>query len=293
MVAVIAVFGPTASGKSAVAEAVADRLQTEVVSCDALQVYRGLPILTNQPTRPTRLVGIREPSEEMSVGAYATLAHDTIDALVAAHGAAVVCGGTGLYLRAALADMAVPPRPASGVRERIQAEVHADPVVAHQRLADVDPRAAAAVHVNDVRRLVRALELTEAGYSLVPDDDRLWASSTRHPTLIVGLDVPAAQLERRIAERTDAMFTAGVVAEVLAARAAGVSHTAAQALGLEEIAMLPPQEARNRIVVRTRRYAAYQRKWMRRVPGLVSVDGMRTPEEIAEEIVGMVASRPL
>ena len=127
MVAVIAVFGPTASGKTAVAEEVADRLGTEVVSCDAMQVYRGLPILTNQPSRPTALVGIRDLSEEMSVGAYATLAHAAIDELVARTGTAVVSGGTGLYLRAALADLDVPPPPGAGVRERILAEVERDP----------------------------------------------------------------------------------------------------------------------------------------------------------------------
>ena len=106
---VVAVFGPTASGKSAVAEAVAERLGTAVVSADAMQVYRGLPILTNQPSTPTRLVGIRALGEEMSVGAFAELAHGEIDALVRDRGAAVVCGGTGLYLRAALADLDVPP----------------------------------------------------------------------------------------------------------------------------------------------------------------------------------------
>ena len=153
MVPVVAVFGPTASGKTAVAEAVAERLGTGVVSCDALQVYRGLPILTNQPSRLTRLVGIREASEEMSVGAYAALAHEAIDELVDSHGAAVVCGGTGLYLRAALADMAVPPPPAVGVRERIRAEVEADPVAAHARLAGLDFRAATAVHARAAVRL--------------------------------------------------------------------------------------------------------------------------------------------
>jgi tRNA dimethylallyltransferase len=285
MIAVVAVFGPTASGKTAVAEAVADRLGTEVVSCDALQVYRGLPILTNQPSRPTRLVGIREASEEMSVGAYATFAHEAIDELIASRGTAVVCGGTGLYLRAALADMAVPPPPADGVRERIRAEVEADPGAAHVRLSVLDPRAAAAVHANDTRRLVRALELAEEGRSLVPDDDRLWAATTRHPTLIAGLDVPAAELERRIVERTAAMFAAGVVDEVRAALAAGVSHTAAKALGLEEIATLPEAEARERIIVRTRRYAAYQRKWMRRIPGLALVDATSAPDQIASRVL--------
>ena len=285
MAAVIAVFGPTATGKTAVAEAIADRLGTSVVSCDALQVYRGLPILTNQPGRPTALVGIRDLGEEMSVGAFATLAHAAIDDLVARTGTAVVSGGTGLYLRAALADLGVPPPPAAGVRERILAEVEAVPAAAHDRLAGLDPRSAAVVHVNDTRRLVRALELAEAGESLVPDDDRLWASATRHPTLIAGIDVPADELERRIVARTDAMFAQGVVEEVRDALESGVSPTAAKALGLAEIASLSESDARERIIIRTRRYATYQRKWMRRIPGLVRVDGTRSPEEVAVEVL--------
>ncbi len=291
MVAVIAVFGPTGSGKTVVAETIADRWGTAVVSCDALQVYRGLRLLTNQPDRPTALVGIRDLDEEMSVGAYAVLAHEAIDELVSRTGRAVVSGGTGLYLRAALADLHVPPPPADGVRERVCAEVEGDPLAAHERLAELDPRAAAAVHPNDKQRLIRALELAEAGDTLVPADDRLWANTTRHATLIVGLDVPADELERRIVLRTQAMFAHGVVEEVRDALALGVSPTAAKALGLKEIATLPEREARERIVVRTRRYAAYQRKWMRRIPGLVSVDGTRKPEEVADAIFEVARAR--
>src|SRR6478735_12164450 len=140
MVAVFGVFGPTASGKTAVAEALADGLATAVVSCDAMQVYRGLPILTNQPSRPTALVGIRDLDEEMSVGAYATLAHAAIDEIVNRGRTAIVSGGTGLYLRAALADLDVPPPPGEGVRERIVSEVEGDPAAAHARLTTLDPR---------------------------------------------------------------------------------------------------------------------------------------------------------
>jgi tRNA dimethylallyltransferase len=147
------------------------------------------------------------------------------------------------------------------------------------------------VHRNDERRLVRALELAETGASLVPDDDRLWASATRHPTLIAGLEVPPDELERRIVARTEAMFEQGVVAEVQAALAAGVSKTAAKALGIEEIANLPQDEARERIVIRTRRYAAYQRKWMRRIPGLVLVDATRPAEDVAADVLLAAASR--
>ncbi len=227
----------------------------------------------------------------MSVGAYAGLAHAAIDELVARTGTAVVSGGTGLYLRAALADLALPPPPGAGVRERIRAEVETDSASAHARLATLDSAAAAAVNANDQRRVIRALELAEAGESLVPAEDRLWAETTRHPTLIVGLDLPVAELERRIVARTAAMFDRGVVDEVRAALAAGVSLTAAKALGLDEIATLPEAEARERIVVRTRRYAAYQRKWMRRIPGLVSVDGTRSPEEVADAVLEVARAR--
>ena len=289
--AVIAVFGPTASGKTAVAERLADVLGTEVVSCDALQVYRGLPLLTNQPARATRLVGIRELDDEMSVGAFAQLAHEAIDELVAEHGVAVVCGGTGLYLRAALADLRVPPAPAEGARERWEQLYDHDPGAAHERLCSLDPAAAATVHPNDRRRVVRALELAEAGSSLVPAEDRLWSAGTRLPTLIAGLELPAAELERRIVHRTAEMFAAGVVDEVRTALRGTVSRTAEQALGLREIAELEPDAAREAIVARTRRYAAYQRKWMRRIPGLVSVDATLTPDEVADAILEVARAR--
>jgi tRNA dimethylallyltransferase len=284
---VIAVFGPTASGKSAVAEAVADRLGTEVVSADAMQVYHGLPILTNQPTRPTRLVGICSPGEGMSVGAFAALAHAEIDELVVARGAAVVAGGTGLYLRAALADLEVPPPGDIAARRRIEREVDVDRAAAHRRLSELDRAAADAVHPNDRKRLVRALELAEAGRSLVTGQERLWSGAVRRPTLICGLTVSPDVLERRIRARAEAMFEEGVVTEVRDALAHPLSRTAEKALGLAEIAELEPSEALERMVVRTRRYAAYQRKWMRRIPGLVTLDGERPAGEVAEEIVAL------
>ena len=152
----------------------------------------------------------------MSIGAFAALAHDELDRLVAARGAAVVSGGTGLYLRAALADLDV-PRPWRWRIARIAREVDDDRIAAHERLAGLDPAAAAVVHRNDRKRLVRALELAEAGTSLVAGRDRLWRGGTRRPTLVAVLDVPADVLERRIRERAEAMFARGVVDEVRAA----------------------------------------------------------------------------
>jgi tRNA dimethylallyltransferase len=281
---VVAVFGPTASGKSRVAEAVADVLGTEVVSADALQVYRELPLLTNQPDRPTRLVAIRPVAETMSVGEYAGLAHAAIDELVARSGTAVVAGGTGLYLRAALADLDVPPPVPEG-RRRWGAAYDADPAAAHAELRARDPAAADAVHVNDRRRVVRALELSDDGRSLVPTRSRLWSADHRRPSVVFGLVLPSVELERRIRERTTAMFARGVVEEVTAALAAGVSPTAEQALGLREIATLPRDEALEAVVLRTRRYAAYQRKWMRRISGLVTLDAARPASDVARDIV--------
>jgi tRNA dimethylallyltransferase len=261
------------------------------VSADALQVYRGLPILTNQSARPTRLVAIRDLDEEMSVGEFAELAHETIDELVAATGSAVVAGGTGLYLRAALVDLRVPPAPAAGVRARIEHAYDADPAGAYDRLEALDPTAAVAVHPNDRRRVVRALELAEAGASLAPEHDRLWSEDFRRPTLVAGLDVPAGVLQARIRARAERMLAAGVADEVRAALAHGVSQTAEKAMGLRELAELPEPEALERIVVSTRRYAAYQRKWMRRIPGIVMIDADRPADEIADEILEVARAR--
>ena len=282
MAAVIGIFGPTASGKSAVAEVLARRIPAEVVVADSAQLFRGLPILTNQS--PATLVGVWGLEQEASVAEYQQLAHDAVDAALAAGRAPIVVGGTGLYFRAALADLDVPPAPEPGARERWGALYDQDGAeAAHRVLAERDPEAAAAVHPNDRRRVVRALELAEAGHSL--RGDRLWAGETRHPTLIVGLHVSVEELDRRILERTHAMFGAGVVEEVRQALEQPLSATARKIMGLREIAELAPPEAEEELAARTRRLGAYQRKWMRRIPGLVTVRADRSPEEVADEIL--------
>jgi tRNA dimethylallyltransferase len=289
---VLAIFGPTGSGKSAVAESLARRIPAELVSADSMQVYRGLPILTNQPRFPTRLVGLWGLDHDASVGEYQRLAHDAIDEVLAAGKTPIVVGGTGLYLRAALSEMELPPPAPAGRREhwqRLYDRVGAER--AHELLAERDPAAAASVHRNDRRRVVRALELVDAGSSLKAPADRLWSSDTRRPTLVFGLDLPRDELLRRIETRTRAMFEAGVQEEVADAVAGPMSATARKALGLEEVASLPRERAIEAMIVRTRRYAAYQRKWMRRIPGLVSVDADQPPAEVADEILEVVRAR--
>ncbi|MER3409343.1 MAG: tRNA (adenosine(37)-N6)-dimethylallyltransferase MiaA [Thermoleophilia bacterium] len=289
---VIALFGPTASGKTAVAEALAERIRAELISADSMQVYRGLPILTNQPSKPTRLVAIWPLHKEASVGEYQRLAHAAIDHALAQRRTPIVVGGTGLYLRAALAELQVPPAPSPEARARWERLYdRLGPERAHCLLAGRDPQAASRVHPRDRRRVVRALELAEMGYSLRPRNDRLWSAEARHPTLLVGLDVPREELERRIRARTEAMLAAGAAEEARRALQGRLSTTARQAIGLLELARLPAREAAEAIVLRTRQYASYQRKWMRRLPGLATVDGTRPPHEIADEILDLARRR--
>ena len=288
MADVIAIFGPTASGKSAVGEEIARRIPAELVSADAMQVYRGLPILTNQSS--ARLAGIWDLDHEASVGEYQALAHVAIDEILAAGRTPVVVGGTGLYIRAALADLELPPAVPVETRERLERLYdRLGGELAHELLAEHDPAAAEAVHPNDRRRIVRALELAEAGRSLRPSRDRLWAGEMRCPTLIVGLELSREELRRRIAERAREMFERGVEEEVRRALARPISETARHIHGLREIAELPRDQALEALITRTRRYAVYQLRWMRRVPGLVPLDADRPPASIADDVLGLAA----
>jgi tRNA dimethylallyltransferase len=278
---VLALFGPTASGKTAVAGILRDRLGAEVISADSAALYAGIPILTAAPDYPAGLVGVVPLDEDISVGRYQQLAHAAIDE---AHTPLVV-GGTGLYFRAALSELAIPPR---GRREHWQDEVdRLGTEAAHALLADRDPAAAARVHANDRRRVVRALELAEAGHTLAPADDRLWTDDTRYPTTIVALDLPLDELDGRIAARTKAMAAAGAADEAVRAWGQPLSGTARKVLGLEDFATLPVEEAVERVTVATRRLARYQRKWLRRIPGVVTLAANRPPEEIAADIVAL------
>ena len=290
--AVIAVFGPTASGKSAVAAALAARLAGVLVGADAMQVYQGVPILTNQSPEPTELVSIWPLDHEASVGDYAPRAHGLVDASIAEGRCPIVVGGTGLYLRAALAELDIPPAPPAGTRERLESLYESDGgQAAHALLAERDPTAAASVHVNDRRRVVRALELVEVGRTLRPAAPTLWTEATRHPTLLVGLDVEPERLGQRIVERSRQMIAEGARSEARAALAGPISITASRIIGLHEAAELDDDTAAEAIALKTRRYAAYQRKWMRRIPSIKLLDAEAPAELIADEILEMARPR--
>ncbi len=291
----IALFGPTAVGKTAVAIALARGLRERgedpvAVSADALQVYSGLQTLTGTASRAERaqlehrLISFLPVDARFSAGEYAELAHAQIDGLLAAGQRPIVVGGTGLYLRAALTELSLRPPPAAGVRERWLAELERQgPEALHRLLAQRAPWAAAGIEPGDRQRIVRALELLEAGELEPPDgESQLWTDEMRRPTLLVGLVRDRDDLYRRIDARVDAMVAAGVEAEVRRANAAGASVTARKALGFEEL-LAGDVEGMKR---RTRNYARRQLTWMRKLAAIHELDlAHRSPDEAAAEIL--------
>jgi tRNA dimethylallyltransferase len=288
---VIALFGPTGVGKTAVALALAvalrERGETPVaVSADALQVYAGLEVLTGVATAAEqrvlehRLVSFLPVDARFSVAEYAALAHAQIDELLAAGATPIVIGGTGLYLRAALTELSLRPPPPPAVRERWNAELErGGPEALHALLVQRAPWAAAGIDPADRRRLVRALELEELGALEPPAaESQLWSEEVRHPTSLIGLTMERTELYARIDRRVDAMLAAGVIEEVRAAHRAGASSTARAALGFEEL-LAGDVEAMKR---RTRNYAKRQLTWMRKLAGVRLLDATgRSADELA------------
>ncbi len=261
---IVALFGPTGVGKTAVALALAELLRARgedpvAVSADALQVYAGLEVLTGVASASERerlehrLVSFLPLDATFSAGQYARLAHAEIDDLLAADRRPIVVGGTGLYLRAALTELSLRPPPPEGVRERWMAELEREGAPAlHARLAERAPWAARGIDPNDRQRLVRALELSDVGELKPPEGpSQLWNDELRRPTLLAGLTMERAALYAAIDARVDAMLEAGAREEVLRAHAAGASETARKALGFEEM-LSGDVEAMKR---RTRNYA--------------------------------------
>ena len=292
---VVAIFGPTGSGKTEVAVRVAAALGTDVVNCDPAQCYRGLPILTNQPgpehdaIAPHRLIDVWDMQHEASFVGFADMAHAAIDELIESRGVAVACGGSGLYLQAALTHLPDAERGAPqhdpAMRKELEARYDAGAAAAmHAELTELDPRVAARVHENDRIRLVRALEVAQRGESIAPGGGSHWDAPQRHQTALYGLDVDRAVIRARIDRRTRGMFAAGVLDEVVAlaggdgSRAdAAFSHTARKLHGLEDcLGVLrgnwPREHAIERMAARTRQYSKRQGTWARRWPGLMALD---------------------
>jgi tRNA dimethylallyltransferase len=294
---VIALFGPTAVGKTDVAIALARILRAQgedpvAVSADALQVYRGLELLTGAATVAERaelehrLISFLPVDAQFSAGQYAELAHNEIDGLLAAGRRPIVVGGTGLYLRAALADLSLRPPPPEGVRERLTEELRRrGPEAMHRLLATRAPWAADEIAPTDSHRIIRALELHEAGELEPPSgESELWTHATRHPTLLVALSADRERLYGQIDARVDSMLAAGVQEEVRRANDARASATARKALGFDDL-LAGDIAAMKR---RTRNYARRQLTWMRKLPGAIQID---VTDRTAEQVAGEVAQR--
>jgi tRNA dimethylallyltransferase len=279
---VIAVVGPTASGKSDLAVRIGQALAGEVVNADSMQLYRGMDVGTAKLTEsercgvPHHLLDIWDVRTAASVAAYQRLAREVVEALRAAGRVPVLTGGSGLYVRAVLDDLRFPGTDPA-VRARWEAQLAAQgPAALHRRLAEIDPVAAASIQAGNGRRIVRALEVIELTgrpfTATLPGPDPVYRPEAR-----IGLAVPRHALDARIAERVDRMWDAGLVDEVRGlADHAGLREgvTASRALGYQQVlafldGALSEDEAKAQTVQATRAFARRQEKWFRRDPRVV------------------------
>jgi tRNA dimethylallyltransferase len=299
---VVALVGPTATGKTVLGVALAHRLGGEVVNADSMQLYRGMDIGTAKPDAderdgvPHHLLDLWHVRQAASVAEYRRLARAEVDRLRAAGVVPLLVGGSGLYVRAVLDELDFPGTDPV-VRARLEGELaEAGPAALHARLAALDPAAAAAVLPSNGRRIVRALEVMEITGG--PFRATLPEPRPHYPAVVVGLDRQPAELDERVAVRVDRMWAAGFVDEVAALAADGLREgpTASRALGYAQVlaqfdGTLTPAEARERTVSTTRRFVRRQRSWFRRDPATSWLDAARP--DLVEAALGVITARTL
>jgi tRNA dimethylallyltransferase len=299
---VVAVVGPTATGKTALAVALAQRLGGEVVNADSMQLYRGMDIGTAKPRLEERggishhlldLWSVREPA---SVADYRGRARATIDRLRAAGVVPLLVGGSGLYVRAVLDELDFPGTDPA-VRARLEGELAEQGAAElHARLVELDPAAAAAVLPSNGRRIVRALEVIELTGG--PFRAQLPEPTPHYPAIAIGLDREPAELDERVAARVDRMWADGFVAEVEGLVAEGLREgpTASRALGYAQVlaqldGVLSAAEARERTVSATRRFVRRQRSWFRRDATLTWFDAARP--DLLDAVTAEITARTI
>jgi len=277
---IICIAGPTASGKTALAATLAKELNGEVVSCDSMQVYRRMDIGTAKPTLeemqgiPHHMIDVAEPWEDFSVSRYCEMAAPIVDDIISRGKTAVIAGGTGLYMDALIRGNAFAPFPATGVRERLEAQADAEGMEAMlSRLRTVDPDAARRLHLSDRKRILRALEVyLETGETITEHNRKTQAVPPRYSPLWLGLDfTEREELYRRIDLRVGLMLQQGLVEEIRGLLAEGIPEkaTAMQAIGYKEFVdaldgRCTIEEAADQVRQSSRRYAKRQLTWFRR-----------------------------
>ena len=277
---IICIAGPTASGKTALAVELAKELNGEVVSCDSMQIYKGMDIGTAKPTQEEmqgivhHMIDVAEPEEDFSVSRYCSLAAPIVDDILSRGKTAIIAGGTGLYMNSLIQGNDFAPFPSTGVREQLEAEADAQGIqVVFDRLAAIDPEAAGRLHLSDRKRIIRALEVyLETGETITAHNRKTQLIPPRYSPLWLGLDFEnRADLYGRIDRRVGLMLEQGLIAEIQGLLAAGVPPkcTAMQAIGYKEfLAALKGEctigEAADQVRQASRRYAKRQLTWFRR-----------------------------
>lgn len=285
---IICVAGPTASGKTRLAVELAKKYDGEVLSCDSMQIYRGMEIGTAAPTIsemqgvPHHMIGVADPKADFSVGKYVELAEPILQDILSRGKTCVVCGGTGLYADSLLLGRTFAPCPSTGVREKLEAEVNhtgIEPVLA--RLKAVDPEAGARLHPSDRRRIIRALEVyLETGETISEHNRKTKLLPPKHDAVWLGLSFENRQdLYDRIDLRVEKMLKAGLLDEIRALLSSGVppTATAMQAIGYKEfLDVLDGRAELSQAVAQvqqsSRRYAKRQLTWFRHMDGVVWLD---------------------
>jgi len=287
-VKVAAIVGPTAVGKSEVAVEVAERVGAEIVSVDSMQIYRGMDAGTAKPSSELRarvrhhLLDVVEPDHWLTVAEFQSLAREAIQEIAARGRLPLLVGGSGLYFRAVVDDLEFPPR-APEIRRALETEAEEVGARAlHERLAELDPTAAARIEPDNLRRTVRALEVIEVTGRPFSDNDSWERYESVYELAVAGLRRPREELWARIEERVDRMLAAGLVEEARALDDRGLGPTARQALGYRQVLDESVDDVREGIIRATKRFARRQESWFKADPRITLFDA--THEETAEHV---------
>ena len=296
---IICIAGPTASGKTALAVALAKELNGEVVSCDSMQIYQGMDVGTAKPTMEEmegivhHMIDIIRPDEDFSVSRYCQMAAPIVDDIIAMGKTAIIAGGTGLYMDSLIRGNDFAPFPSTGMREKLEAQADREGMEAMLALlTGIDPEAAAKLHLSDRKRIIRALEVyCETGETITAHNRKTQAIPPRYTPIWLGLDFASrAELYSRIDRRVDIMLAKGLVEEIRSLLASGIPDkcTAMQAIGYKEFTaalegFCSIQEAADLVRKSSRHYAKRQLTWFRRNPAIHWL--IRREGEGAEEIL--------